>query len=199
MIRGDSKALRFWEERYQTDRIPWDRSGISPAMTQWLDSADLQPCRIVIPGCGYGYEVAELARRGFDVTAIDFAPSAVAAVKKDLEKSKLRAWVIEADILKWNPEQPFDAIYEQTCLCALPPKLWKRYSERLDRWLKPAGKLFALFMQTHEPGGPPYHCDLNEMHTLFPDDQWTWPDGPLLKVPHPVGFYELAGVIVKKS
>ncbi len=197
MIRSDSKALRFWEERYQTDRIPWDRGGVNPAMTHWLESGDLQSCRIVIPGCGYGYEVAELARRGFDVTAIDFAPSAVAALKKELEKSKLRARVIEADVLKWKPEQPADAIYEQTCLCALPPKLWPEYCERLYRWLIPDGKLFALFMQTHEPGGPPYHCDMNEIRALFANDQWNWPEEPLMKVPHPIGFYELTGVVRK--
>jgi len=194
-----SDILRFWEERYQSNRIPWDRGEISPALVHWLESGDLRPCRIVIPGCGYGYEALELARRQFDVTAIDFAPSAVATLEKELEKSKLRAQVVEADVLQWNPEQPFDAIYEQTCLCALPPKLWQPYSEQLDRWVKPAGKLFALFMQTDEPGGPPYHCDLNEMRELFPNDEWAWPEEPLLKVPHPVGFYEVAGVLKRKS
>jgi SAM-dependent methyltransferase len=195
---SDRKALDFWEERYRTNRIPWDRGASSPAMSRWLDSCDLQQCRIVIPGCGYGYEVVELARRGFDVTGIDFAPSALAALKNELQTLKVNARVIEADVLKWKPEQLFDAIYEQTCLCALPPKLWKRYIERLDHWLKPGGKLFALFMQTNQAGGPPYHCDMKEMRDLFSAERWAWPNEPLIRVPHPVGFHELAGCLVKR-
>ncbi|MGH9906661.1 MAG: methyltransferase domain-containing protein, partial [Pyrinomonadaceae bacterium] len=101
--------------------------------------------------------------------------------------------------LDWDPEQTFDAIYEQTCLCALPPKLWPEYCERLYRWLKPDGKVFALFMQTNEPGGPPYHCDINEMRALFSHNEWIWPDEPPMKVPHPVGFYELGAVLERTS
>jgi SAM-dependent methyltransferase len=193
-----SDALRFWEERYQTNRIPWDRGEINPALLDWLASGKLQPCRIAVPGCGNGYEVLELARRKFIVTAIDFAPSAIAHLETELDKAGLKARVIEGDVLAWNPKEPFDAIYEQTCLCALPPKLWQCYCEQLDRWLKPGGNLFALFMQTNEPGGPPYHCDMNEMRALFPDDLWKWPEELVINVPHPVGFYELAGVLGRK-
>jgi SAM-dependent methyltransferase len=199
LIGNDSKALRFWEERYRSSHIPWDRGAVNPAMTDWLASGVLQQCRIAVPGCGYGYEVVELARKGFDVTAVDFAPSAVAKLKAKLQASRLRARVIEADVLEWGSQEQFDAVYEQTCLCALPPKLWKGYSGQLNRWLKPGGKLFALFMQTHEPGGPPYHCDMSEMRELFPDDKWDWPALPLKRIPHPVGYYELAAVLRKKS
>ena len=26
--------------------------------------------------------------------------------------------------------------------------------------------------------GPPYHCDINAMHALFPGDHWVWPEAP---------------------
>jgi SAM-dependent methyltransferase len=199
LIGSDSNALRFWEDRYQTNNIPWDRGGINPALTTWLASDELQPCRIFVPGCGNGYEVIELSRRGFTVTAVDFAPSAVNRLEQGIAKIGLSAQVIEADVLVWDPEQPFDAIYEQTCLCALPPKLWPKYCERLYRWLKPNGKLFALFMQTNQAGGPPYHCDMAEMRMLFSDNRWQWPESSLGLIPHPVGFHELAAVLIKKS
>ena len=32
--------------------------------------------RVLVPGCGGGYEVVALARAGFDVTALDSAPAA---------------------------------------------------------------------------------------------------------------------------
>jgi hypothetical protein len=33
----------------------------------------------------------------------------------------LRAAPVQADALEWLPDEPFEAIYEQTCLCALHP------------------------------------------------------------------------------
>ena len=66
----------FWQERFERGDTPWDRGGPSPQLLAWLDAGRLAPCRIIVPGCGSGWEVAELARRGFDVTGIDLALAA---------------------------------------------------------------------------------------------------------------------------
>ena len=75
----------------------------------------------------------------------------------------------------WQPDTLFDAVYDQTCLCALPPAIWPDYTARLRRWLRPGGALFILFMQTHTQGGPPFHCDLGHMQRLFSEAEWHWP------------------------
>lgn len=69
----------FWENKYHNSEIGWDRGEMSPALNHWLK--ELTPCRIAVPGCGRGHEVIELARRGFDVTAIDIAEPAGPAVQ----------------------------------------------------------------------------------------------------------------------
>jgi SAM-dependent methyltransferase len=188
-----------WEARYQAGKTGWDRRGISPILTRWLESGEITPCRILIPGAGHGHEAAELARHGFEVTAVDIAPSAIRSLNKTLRDQGLTAEVIEADILEWEPQQPFAAIYEQTCLCALDPDHWAEYVTRLSRWLQPGGRLFAAFMQTHGEGGPPYHCDPGDMRRLFRSELWQWPEEPLCEVPHPNGFYELAVVLTLKN
>src|ERR1035437_3796315 len=68
----------FWQQRFENQETGWDRGSPGPQLLAWLDSAELQPCRIAVPGCGSGWEVAELAARGFDVTAIDYTAAAVA-------------------------------------------------------------------------------------------------------------------------
>jgi protein-L-isoaspartate O-methyltransferase len=64
-----------------------------------------------------------LAQAGFDVTALDYAPMAIERTRKMLDAQGLMATLVEADALAWRPDQRFDAIYEQTCLCALYPDL----------------------------------------------------------------------------
>ena len=165
-----------WENRYQQGQTGWDRGRTSKNLMFWLDQDLLEKCRVLIPGCGNGYEVLKLASMGFDVTAIDIAPSAIQNLQAALDKANLKATLVEGDFFSWLPDFHFDAIYEQTSLCALPPHQWQAYENQLYNWLKPQGKLFAQFMQTEAEGGPPYHCEINVMEDIFKKGKWLWSD-----------------------
>jgi trans-aconitate methyltransferase len=112
-----------------------------------------------------------------------------------LEAAGLSATLVQADFFRWRPDSPFDAIYEQTSLCALLPEQWRAYVRRLSEWLMPGGRLYALFMQTNRPGGPPFHCDLGAMKKMFTTDAWKWPASEPERVDHSTGFFELGVVL----
>jgi SAM-dependent methyltransferase len=196
----------FWQQRFLSNQTPWDRGAPNPQLAVWLESRDLAPCRILVPGCGAGYEVLVLAQAGFEVTALDYAPAAIEFTRERLARANARATLVRSDALAWEPPAPFDAIYEQTCLCALHPDDWRAYADRIDRWLVPGGRLYALFMQVLRDsaaqgviGGPPYHCDINAMRALFSAQRWDWPAPPYARVPHPQSWHELAVVLVRKQ
>ncbi len=189
--------MSHWEEKYRAQTIPWDRGAASPALLDWLQDGALPPGRILVPGCGHGHEALELAQRGFQVTALDIAPTALAHLAAQLHAAGVDAERVCADALAWQPAQAFDAIYEQTCLCALDPDHWTAYERQLFAWLRPGGKLFALFMQTGKAGGPPYHCAVPDMHTLFAAARWQWPQSELTRIEHPNGLFEYAAVLTR--
>ncbi|UCE32394.1 MAG: methyltransferase domain-containing protein [Burkholderiales bacterium] len=196
----------FWEQRFESRHTPWDRGAASPQLELWLASGVLAPCRILVPGCGSGYEVEALARAGFEVTGLDYAAAAVNRTRARLEASGLAAQVVQADALQWQPAAPVDAVYEQTCLCALYPDQWTQYAAQLHQWLSPGGQLFALFMQAPRAGaaqglieGPPYHCDINAMRALLDAAHWDWPRPPYDRVPHPAGIAELAVILTRRQ
>lgn len=196
----------FWENHFAAGDTPWDRGESSPQLAAWLRSGDLRPCRILVPGCGSGYEVAALAAAGFEVTAFDYATEAIGRTRRRLDDAGLKATLIEADALAWQPVRAFDAIYEQTCLCALYPDQWRDYADQLQRWLAPGARLYALFLQLLRPGaaegaiqGPPYHCDINAMRALFPEPRWAWPKPPYPRTTHPRGLAELAVVLERRA
>lgn len=191
--------MDHWEEKYQANTIPWDRGGASPALQRWLDADASAHGRILVPGCGRGHEVVELARHGFLVTGLDIAPTALKLLETELVASGVTATLVCADALLWHPDTAFDAIYEQTCLCALQPGLWPAYERQLFDWLKPGGHLYALFMQTGREGGPPFHCELADMRDLFPSSRWIWPDSEPERESHPNGLFELATVLVRRD
>ncbi len=190
--------MSHWEAKYQANTLPWDRGTASPALRRWLEADALAHGRILVPGCGRGHEAVELARHGFHVTGLDIAPTALKLLEAELAAVGLEAETVCADALTWQPTMPFDAIYEQTCLCALQPEQWPAYEQQLFRWLKPGGHLYALFMQTGREGGPPFHCEPGEMRTLFPATRWIWPGTEPERVDHPNGLFELATVLARR-
>lgn len=198
--------IDFWQRRFDAADTPWDRGAPGPHLAPWLDSGMLTAgSRVAVPGCGSGHDVLALAKAGLDVTAIDYAPGAVALTRQRLEAAGARAVLVQADVLAWQPEAPFDAVYEQTCWCALHPDHWGAYAAQLHRWLRPGGRLLLLAMQCLRPGasegrieGPPYHLDIHMTRALLPSGTWDWPAPPYVQVPHPRGWHELALVVTRR-
>jgi SAM-dependent methyltransferase len=198
--------IAFWQQRFDTGEIPWDRGEASPRLLAWLADQTLRPGRIAVPGCGSGHEVAVLAQAGFDVTAIDYTPGAIAATQERLSKAGVNARLVQTDVLDWQPASPLDAIYEQTCLCALHPDQWVGYAAQLHRWLRPGGQLALLAMQAPREGaregrieGPPYHVDIHALRALLPSQDWDWPRPPFGTEVHPAhGWFELALVLYRR-
>ncbi|HEX5306292.1 MAG TPA: methyltransferase domain-containing protein [Dyella sp.] len=178
---SESQAID-WEARYQAGRTGWERPGLHPALIAWRASGELIPCCILIPGAGRSPEPLALADAGFAVTVLDVAPSAAAAQRQRLGS---RGAVVQSDLFAWEPPMPFDAVYDQTCLCALPPERVAEYEQCLARWLRADGSLFVLFMQTSQPGGPPFDCPIAEMRKLFAAERWVWPDALPPLIAHP--------------
>ncbi|WP_310388738.1 methyltransferase domain-containing protein [Roseateles sp.] len=198
----------FWQQRFVTGQIPWDRGDAHPQLKLWLDQGLLSAgLSLLIPGCGRGHELLLLAKAGIDARGLDYAPAAVELARAQLAtpEAQGRGRVEQADVLTWQAATAFDAVYEQTCLCALHPDHWRAYADQLHRWLKPGGRLFALLMQARRDSagqgmleGPPYHCDIQAVRALFPSECWDWPAPPYAAQPHAQGWTELAVVLVRR-
>ena len=170
-----------WDARFKADNTPWERGGLNPAYLAWRQGALAEPCRILVPGAGRSPEPGDLARAVFNVTTLDIAPSS-AAFQADALAGLGRA--VEGDVFVWQPGVALDAVYDQTCLCALNPQRWGDYERQLYRWLRPGGALFLLMMQTGQWGGPPYDSPPDAVRAVFTTDRWDWPATLGEAVPH---------------
>ncbi len=200
--------LDFWQSRFETGNTPWDRGQANPQLERWIAAGTIAPgISMIVPGCGQGWEVASLAAHGIAVTGVDYAPGALSACASLLQSAGLAAALVQADVLDWQPAAPADAVYEQTCLCAIHPDHWRAYADRLHAWIRPGGRLFAMFVQAlaEESAqgfikGPPYHCDIHAMRALFPEARWEWPAPPYPRLGEPSAlFQELAVILVRKA
>lgn len=162
----DPTASQFWDERFQREFTPWDKGGVPQALQDFVKQA-ARPLTTLIPGCGAAHEAAFLAESGWDVTAIDFSPAAVATARAAVGKWADR--VVEADFFQFQPGHTLDLIYERAFLCALPPKMRPAIAARWAELLPAGGLLAGYFFFDNAPKGPPFGISEEELsHLLLP-------------------------------
>ena len=167
----------FWNSRYLAGQTPWEFKGVPEHLRAFLkkkparskDPAPLKRGRVLIPGCGSGYEIKAFADAGYEVTAIDFSPAAV-------ERARKIAGPALADrVMLWDffnqlfEPQSFDLVYERTFLCSLPPERRTEYRDRVATLLKHGGMLVGYFYynKPDPKAGPPYGFAWGTSDELF--------------------------------
>lgn len=135
--------------------IPWADLAPNPNLLDWFDAHPVPGAgrRALVVGCGLGDDAEELARRGFEVTAFDVAPTAIAWCKRRFPQSRVR--YVVADMLDppaaWAGA--FEFILESYTLQALPPDPRARAERSLAGFLAPAGELLVI-CRAREPDEP---------------------------------------------
>lgn len=159
----DTSVPEFWNKRYAEGKTPWDLHGIPKALSDFLMKTPPSG-RVLIPGCGSGYDIKAFALAGWDVLGIDFSPIAVKQAKNILEENEHR--VIEADFFECKASG-CNFIYERAFLCSLPPTLWQKYAATVSQLLDSGGKLIGIFLYGQEPEPPPFPLDESKASELF--------------------------------
>lgn len=162
-----------WEAAYQKQETPWDKGAPSPGLVDFLENERILG-RVLVPGCGLGYDVRAIAASAEEVVGIDIAPSAITAAQAQPPISTVR--FIQADLFAlpdaWAAT--FDWVWEHTCFCAIDPSQRAAYVRAVSNVLKPGGHYLAVFYldpgHDHPGDGPPFGVALAELDTLFLGD-----------------------------
>ncbi|PRQ05090.1 methyltransferase domain-containing protein [Enhygromyxa salina] len=146
-----------WNQRYAEGSDRWTLERV-PAVLEQLIAIQRERHRVLIPGAGVGHDAFAWARAGHEVVALDFAPLAVESMRARASELGVSVEVLEADVTA-PPEQlrgVIDLVWEQTCLCALPPDDRRAYLEAMATILRPSGSMIALLWNHGDEGGPPF-------------------------------------------
>ncbi|NEQ27661.1 MAG: methyltransferase domain-containing protein, partial [Microcoleus sp. SIO2G3] len=142
----------------------------APPFVSLLDSPDApKPGRMIVLGMGRGHDALLFGDRGFSVTGVDFAPSAIEAATAAAQSRGLKAEFLQRDIFDLLPEfaGQFDYVLEHTCFCAIALEQRPAYVNLVRSLLHRDGELIALFWAHDRSGGPPFGTSTAELHQLF--------------------------------
>ena len=92
---------QFWEDRYTGNDTGWDLKGPTPLFIELVKN--LKKGSLCIIGCGRGYDAITFAKKGFRVTAVDFAPTAISSLKIMADKENVKINILQRDLFTLFP------------------------------------------------------------------------------------------------
>lgn len=171
------QPLAWFEQLYAQARtegipVPWADRIPNPNMVTLFEKLEGQIAfgrKALKVGCGLGDDAEWLAGRGFEVTAFDISPSAIAECGKRFPASKV--CYVACDLFQapasWSGA--FDLVLESYTLQVLPPELRAGALKQIAGFVAPGGYLLLISRlreESEETGAMPWPLVRSEIDSL---------------------------------
>jgi len=138
---------------------PWDTGISPPELLEFIQNN--KPGRAIDIGCGTGTNVITLAKAGWQVTGVDFAPRAIKIAKQKIKMQGIQAELSVNDATKLQGiNGSYDLALDIGCFHSFPEDGQAKYLAQLDRILASSG--FWLMYGFLNPGTLPANPGLTE-------------------------------------
>jgi SAM-dependent methyltransferase len=136
---------RWWEEQWAASdpRFGWYVAEAPSELVDLLDSGVVPEGTALDVGCGDGIFTSYLARRFGPAVGVDVAMPAVRRAVAREDGGRAHYAVAAAPDLPFGRDA-FALVLDRGCMHLIPPRLYGRYLEAVERVLRPGGH-FVLF------------------------------------------------------
>lgn len=129
---------RFLFQFWYFGQPPWDTGVSPPELLEFIQNH--KPGRVIDLGCGTGTNVITLAKAGWQVTGVDFAPRAIKLARQKVKRAGAQAELVVGDVTKLEGiHGPFDFAFDLGCFHTISQDGKPKYLKQLDRILAPDG------------------------------------------------------------
>jgi 2-polyprenyl-3-methyl-5-hydroxy-6-metoxy-1,4-benzoquinol methylase len=166
-ISVDSQDPTSWFEplyanaKGDTAQVPWAKNQAHPYLQQWLNAnpRQTQEKSALVIACGLGDDAELLATIGYQVTAFDISPTAIAWCKQRFPDSPVNYLV--ADLFNLDPQWQgkYDFVFECKTIQALPLNVRSQVMQKIAVLIAPNGTLLVITRHRDAntiPDGPPW-------------------------------------------
>jgi 2-polyprenyl-3-methyl-5-hydroxy-6-metoxy-1,4-benzoquinol methylase len=158
----------YSQANQDASKVPWAKLTAHPYLQDWLNEQIIQAQgkSALVIGCGLGDDAEALADLGFQVTAFDISPTAIAWAKERFPNSPVN--YVVADLLALNPDWQgkFDFVFECRNIQALPLNIRQKVINAIATLVSPGGTLLVITRLREfdaQPDGPPWPLSEKEL------------------------------------
>jgi SAM-dependent methyltransferase len=151
---------------------PWDHDDPHPALASWAGAPEPGTRgTAVVVGCGLGADAEHLARLGYETTAFDISPSAVAAARARHLGSPVTYAVGDLLDLPSEWRGVFDLVVEIYTVQAVSRSVRDEMTGGVRSLVAPGGTLLVMQAIAEQPGdsGPPWPLTRPEIEAFGQD------------------------------
>jgi len=131
--------------RYRPECLPWGIGKPRRVLAELVDSGRVEPGKTLDLCCGAGTNPVYLAKKGFNVTALDISDKAVEYAKEKAHKAEVDINFLVGDFLSLPfKSEEFDFAFDFGCFHHVEVKDRANFMEGLYRVLKPRGIYFLV-------------------------------------------------------
>lgn len=136
---------------YRLGFAPWERRDVERSWKPLLDGPDaLSPGRALDIGCGSGRDAVYLAKRGWQVTGVDFAEAGLNAARQRAREEGVEVQWLKGDVAELGAlgvTPGYDLLYDFGCMHLLPDPARRGLARGLGELAAtPATLLIGAFM-----------------------------------------------------
>jgi ubiquinone/menaquinone biosynthesis C-methylase UbiE len=161
---------RFLFQYWYFRQPPWDTGVSPPELLDFIQTH--KPGRAIDIGCGTGTNVITLAKAGWKVTGVDFAPRAIKLARQKADTLGVQAeFLIKDATTLQGIHGPFDFALDLGCFHGIPRQGRAKYLDQLHRILAPGGYwLMYGFLKTaaNQPRTGLAEWEIEQILTLLP-------------------------------
>ena len=153
-----SFAVPDWDNLYREGTPPWETGRPAAELVRVLQENLVPRGTALEIGCGTGADAVFLARRGFDVTAIDSSPMAMDRARTRAEMSGAQVRFVLEDVFRFaQKSERFDFVYDAGFYHFIRRVDLTKFLDVLWRTTQPGSYYLSLVGAAGEAaeGGPP--------------------------------------------
>ena len=133
---------------YRLGVTPWDSGVPPPELKELIEGPQARtPGKALDLGCGTGTNAIYMTQHGWDVTAIDFVPRAIATAKSKAAAAKVTPRLLVGDVTRLEElgvRDGFTLLFDLGCFHAIPPDRRDAYVAGTTKAATP-GAVFLLW------------------------------------------------------
>lgn len=127
-------------------KIPWNMKNPPNQLVDLVKSGKVKPCSVADLGCGIGNYSIWFAKKGFQVTGIDFSEQAVELASKQAERENVKCKFIVGDLTDsdFKSNTMFEFAYDWEVLHHVFPEERNAYIRNVGKILQDDGKYYSV-------------------------------------------------------